>query len=509
MTVEVAKTNEEFAIQQKNSHTSLDSKNGSVGGNGSLDGTAIVADHYVDKKLERRIRLKLDLRTLPLICLIYLFNALNKGNISNAKTDTIQEDLGISGEQWNLMLSIFYIPFVLFAFPLSLVIKRFNASRVIPILAVGFGSINLLLVSAFNFGGLMAGRFFLGLCEAPILPGVIYYLSTFYRRHELASRLSIIYCFSSIANAFSGLLAFGCFQINDPRLSGWQILFLLEGSLTLVIAATAYFCLPRTIQGCSFLTEEEREYAQYRILTDSSAAAGETFELRDALRVFKQPVILAWLFEEVCIGVPLNSINNWFPQIIQALGRSTVQTNLFTVAPNVWGALSLLVFAFWSDHVRIRSCFLVVAIGVTLTGFVVYGAIDIENNTAGAYFACFLMTTGASASSVLTSTWYNNNTPNENRRIAVSAVGIPLANAAGLISANIFLPQDAPKYVPALGITAGFGGMAILVVSSIAIFMKFDNDRRNKRQGVNYTYRDVPTSQLREGPANPNFRWMY
>lgn len=500
------KGNEQFGIQPKNSHSSLDSNNQ----NGTLEvsGSEIAMDHYVDKKLERKIRLKLDLHTLPLICLLYLFNALNKGNISNAKTDTIQEDLGISGEQWNLMLSIFYIPFVLFAFPLSLVIKRFNASRVIPILAFTFGSINLLLVSAFNFGGLMAGRFFLGLCEAPILPGVIYYLSTFYRRHELASRLSIIYCFSSIANAFSGLLAFGCFQI-DSRLSGWQILFLLEGSLTLLVAFVSYVCLPRTIASARFLNEQEREYAQYRISTDSSAAGGETFEFRDSIKVFKNPVILAWLFEEVCIGVPLNSINNWFPQIIGALGKSSVQTNLFTVAPNVWGALSLLVFAFASDYLRIRSIFLVMAIAVTLIGFVVYGAIDITTNIAGAYFACFLMTTGASASSVLTSTWYNNNTPNENRRIAVSAVGIPLANAAGLISTNIFLPKDAPKYVPALGITAGFGGLAILVVTSIALFMKFDNRRRNKAQGVNFTYKDVPTSELREGPNNPNFRWMY
>lgn len=468
-----------------------------------------VTDKHIDKRLERRIRLKLDLHTLPLICLLYLFNALNKGNISNAKTNTIEADLGITGDQWNLMLSIFYIPFVLFAFPLSLVIKRFNAARVLPALALVFGSINLLLVSAFNFGGLMAGRFFLGLAESAVLPGVIFYLSTFYRRHELASRLSIIYSFSSIANAFSGLLAFGVFQIVTTKLKGWQILFLLEGGLTMIVAVCAYLFLPRNIQLARFLTSEEKEYAQYRVTTDSSAAGGETFEFKDAIKVFKNPVTLAWLFEEICIGVPLNSINNWFPQIIQALGKSTVQTNLFTVAPNIWGAVTLLAFAFTSDYFRVRSVFLIAAILSTLIGFVVYGAIDITHQVGAAYFACFLMTTGAAASSVLTSIWYNNNTPNENRRVVISAVGIPLANAAGLISTNIFRPQDAPKYAPALGITAGFGGLAIIIVSCILLFMVYDNRRRNKAQGVNLKYNDVPTSELREGPSNPNFRWMY
>lgn len=468
-----------------------------------------VVDRHIDHKLERRVCRKMDIRILPFICIMYLFNALDKGNISNAKTDTIDEDLNIEGTEWNLMLSIFYIPFVLFAFPLSLVIKRFNAARVLPILVFTFGSITLLLVSAFNFSCLMAGRFFLGLCESAVLPGIIFYLSCFYRRNELASRLSVIYSFAAIANAFSGLLAFGCFQINDPNVAGWQILFLLEGSLTLVVAGLAFWILPRSVHTAKFFTEEEKENAIFRITTDSSAAQGERFEFRDAIKVFKNPVIIAWLFEELCIGVPLNSINNWFPQIIQALGKLTVQTNLFTVAPNIWGALCLLVFAFSSDYVRVRSGFLVAAILLTVVGFATYGGIDIENNIAGAYVACFLMTTGASASSVLTSTWYNNNTPNENRRVVVSAVGIPLANAAGLISTNIFRPSDAPKYVPALGITAGFGGLAILVVLSIVSFMIFDNKRRNKAQGVNLTYMDVPTTELREGPNSPSFRWMY
>ncbi|EGV66790.1 MFS general substrate transporter [Yamadazyma tenuis ATCC 10573] len=355
----------------------------------------------------------------------------------------------------------------------------------------------------------MAGRFFLGLCESAVLPGIIFYLSTFYRRHELASRLSIIYSFSSIANAFSGLLAFGVFQIEHSVLHGWQILFLLEGSLTIVVAVCAFLFLPRDIQSAGFLTEEEKQYAQYRVETDSSAAQGGTFEFRDAIKVFRSPVTFAWLFEELCIGVPLNSINNWFPQIIQAMGKSTVQTNLYTVAPNIWGAVILLVFAFSSDHYRVRSAFLVVAIAATLIGFVVYGAIDITKDIGVGYFACFLMTTGASASSVLTSTWYNNNTPNENRRVVISAVGIPLANAAGLISTNIFRPKDAPKYLPALGITAGFGGLAIVVVVGITTFMVFDNRRRDKKQGVTLKYNDVPTADLREGPSNPNFRWMF
>lgn len=501
-----------LAITPKQSSSSLDSGENPLGLEQitSANGEIInINSQYSDRKLERSICRKLDMRILPLTALMYLFNALDKGNISNAKTDNIDKDLGINGDKWNLMLSIFYIPFVLFAFPISMVIKKYNAANVIPCLMFTFGLITLLAITSFNYGSLMTARFFLGICESAFFPGIIFYLTTFYRRTELARRLSVFYAAANIANAFSGLLAFGVFQIKHSHLKGWQILFLIEGCCTLLFSVIAFLFLPRTVDQAKFFTDEEKKYAKYRISTDSSANTGGKISFKDAIKVFKHPVFVAWMFVEICIGVPLNSINNWFPQIVGVLGKSTVQTNLYTVAPNIWGAVSLLILSFSSDFLRIRSLFICIAVLASLLGFAVFGAIDTKKHLGAAYFSCFLMTTGASASSVLTSTWYNNNTPNENRRVVISSVGVPLANAAGLISTNIFRPKDAPKYIPALGITAGFGGLAIVIVLSIVSFMIFDNRRRNKAQGVELTFKDVPTSDLAEGPSNPSFRWMY
>lgn len=477
---------------------------------GNEDGsTTAVNDYQIDPKMERAICWKFDLRILPLLAIMYLFNALDKGNISNAKTDGLEKDIGIAGQQWNNMLSIFYVPFVLFAFPLALIIKKYNAANIIPILMFIFGSISLLEATVFNYGSLMTARWFLGICESAFFPGIIFYLSTFYRRHELARRLSIFYSAANIANAFSGLLSYGVFQIKHSKLHGWQILFLIEGAATVIVAVFAFLYLPRTAANAKFLNDEEKEIARKRIELDSSAIQTESLSFKDAVKVFKHPICIAWMFQEILIGVPLNSINNWFPQIVGSLGKGTVMTNLYTVAPNVWGAVALIILGFSSDLLRIRSIFIVIGLSITLIGFVVFGCLDTQTHIGAAYFSCFLMTTGGSVSSVLTSTWCNNNTPNENRRAVISAVGVPLANAAGLISTNIFRSKDAPKYVPALGITAGFGGAGILLVLGILSYMIFDNSRRNKQQGVNLTYKDVPTSELYDGPSNPNYRWMY
>lgn len=131
-----------------------------------------------------------------------MFNALDKGNLGNAKTAGLTDDLGFTGNQYNIIVSIFFIPYVLLAPPVAMVGKKFGPHRILPIMMFGFGSMTLLMAAAQNFGGVFALRFILGGCESAFFPLVIYYLTTFYRRGELARRLALFYAASNIANAF-------------------------------------------------------------------------------------------------------------------------------------------------------------------------------------------------------------------------------------------------------------------------------------------------------------------
>lgn len=125
---------------------------------------------------------------------------------------------------------------------------------------------------------------------------------------------------------------------------------------------------------------------------DSSAVVNEKFNLKDSLKIFNQPTSWAILGIEICLGVPLQSVQLFLPQIIGRLGYSTVKTNLYTVAPNVSGAVMLLVLAFASDWTRIRFPFVAAGFFFTFIGFIIYVAIDVENQLNLAYFASFMMT---------------------------------------------------------------------------------------------------------------------
>ena len=351
-------------------------------------------------------------------------------------------------------------------------------------------------------------RWFLGMAESAFFPLVIYYLTTFYRRGELARRLAIFYAASNIANAFSGLLAVGTFQIKNTHLYPWRYLFLIEGSLTVLFAIFTFFYLPKNAASAKFLNTEEKALAHHRIQVDSSSIVNEKLNIKDSLKIFRQPTTYAFLAIEICLGVPLQSVSLFLPQIVQRLGYSVIKTNLYTVAPNVSGAVMLLILAFSSDYTRRRGPFIVVGFTFTFIGFIIYSTIDVINSKQIAYFATFMMCWGTSAPSVLLSTWYNNNVPHEGRRVVLTSVGVPLANVMGLVSSNIFFPSSAPKYIPALATTAAFGATGALLAGLLSIFMVLDNKRRNRKLGRRLDISDVPTEMLRDGPSVPEFRWF-
>ena len=168
----------------------------------------------------------------------------------------------------------------------------------------------------------------------------------------------------------------------------------------------------------------------------------------------------------------------------------------------------LLILAFSSDLTRRRGPFIVLGFLLTFIGFLIYATIDVLERKHVAYFATFMMCWGTSAPSVLLSTWYNNNVPHEGRRVVLTSVGVPLANAMGLVSSNIFTPQSAPKYIPALATTAAFGATGALCAGLLALYMVVDNKRRDRKLGRKLDIREVPTEILKDGPNAAEFRWF-
>ena len=107
---------------------------------------------------EKSLVWKFDLRILPLLAVMYLFNSLDKSNLGNAKTAGLEETLGLKGNQYNIILSVFFVPYVLTAPFLGILGKRYGPHLVLPCMMFSFGFLTVMVVAVKNFGGLMAVR---------------------------------------------------------------------------------------------------------------------------------------------------------------------------------------------------------------------------------------------------------------------------------------------------------------------------------------------------------------
>lgn len=135
---------------------------------------------------DRALVWKFDLRILPVLAIMYLFNSLDKSNLGNAKTAGLEKTLKLKGHQYNTILSVFFVPYVLTAPFLGILGKKLGPNRVLPAMMFSFGCFTILVTAVMNFGGLMTMRWFLGMSESAFFPLVIYYLTT-YESHTFLS----------------------------------------------------------------------------------------------------------------------------------------------------------------------------------------------------------------------------------------------------------------------------------------------------------------------------------
>jgi MFS family permease len=192
-----------------------------------------------------------------------------------------------------------------------------------------------------NRDQLLALRLILGAFEAGFVPIVFYYLSTLYPHYMLAFRLGLFAGMYSVAGAFSGLIAYGIFHLNSSKYKDWQLLFLIEGGVTLLMALVTLAVLPKSLSSAWFLTPEQRLHAVRRLQLDRPEGSGvenlnnqklKWINLLDALSDWKK--LLTILFN-ICATMPVYVFGVFMPVIVMGMGYKSVEANLMSVSPFV------------------------------------------------------------------------------------------------------------------------------------------------------------------------------
>ncbi|KAA1474439.1 MFS general substrate transporter [Dentipellis sp. KUC8613] len=386
----------------------------------------------------------------------------------------------MTDHQYSTALTITYVPYIVAELPMNLLMKRLGANITLPVMVTLWGMVCACQGAVKSYGGLLACRFFLGALEGGLFPGIVLYMSSFYKRHAMQLRFAMMFSVTSLAGAFSGLLAAAIQNMNGMRgLSGWAWIFILEGVFTTVFGIVSFFLIPAAPSTMWLLNPEER-VAYTRALADdwSGDEEHEVFSWSEVASAFTDaPHVLLNCLPLFASGLTLFGLANFTPTIVNALGHSATQSQLLSVPPYACSFVFSIVAAYFSDRYRQRGAMAIFCALIALAGYAIFIATP---NKHANYGALFLQIIGVYSIPPCLSTWQANNVQPHYRRATAVAMAFMSTNLGGIVSTWIFLGP--PRFRDASIVNLSF--ILALGVAAGAIVLYLRRQNRIKRETV-------------------------
>lgn len=314
-----------------------------------------------------------------------------------------------------------------------------------------------------NWSGLMAARFFLGMSESGLFPGVNYFLSCWYLRNEFGIRAAIFFSAAALSGSFGGLLAAAIENMHGIRgLEGWRWIFIIEGLATMIIAIISYWMVQDFPAEAKFLSEKDRQRVLYRLSKDKqSSAKDESFKIGALWAAIADWKTYTGMLIYMGCLMPLYSFSLFLPTIIQNLNLSSkdaltgkaliIRNQLLSVPPYALGAILTVAVGYWSDKTQRRGVFNMSCATIGTVGFIMLIA---STNPAVQYVGTFLGAAGIYPSISLTIAWVANNVEGVYKRGMVLGIVIGWGNMNGVVSSNVFFHK--PRFYEGHGTIIGY-----------------------------------------------------
>lgn len=458
---------------------------------------------------EKKLIRKLDRNILPMVMTLYLCSFLDRVNIGNARLYGLEEDLGMTGNDYQLAVSVLFITYLSFEVPSNLVLKKFTPSRWIAFITVAWGIVSTLTGIVTNFPSLLAMRLLLGLFEAGLFPGMTIYLTFFYTRKELALRIGYLFVSAAIAGACGGLLAYAIgFMDGLAGLKGWRWILIIEGIPTVVVGIAAYFFLADEPLTAKYLTQEEREIVAHRLRYQHGAVeAEEKMYKKDVFAALKDWKVWAVAFSQYGLNSMLYSFSTFLPTIINAMGRgwTRAEVQALTIPCYFLGAVTYLTASHFSDKYQQRG---IVLIGACLTSMFGYILLMTPTSSSVHYTGCFFVAAGLYVAVGTGFAWNAQNYPRYGKRTLASGLQIALSNSSGVGAPFLYATRDAPRFIKGHAVSMALVGFAVVGFTLLSVYYRRENKKRDSGARDHLLDGKSEAEIAQMGDDSPRYRYV-
>ena len=380
---------------------------------------------------------------------------LDRGNISQALSDNMLDDLKMNTNDYNTGQTIFFICFLFAELPSQLISKKLGPDRWIPIQMISWSLVASMQAFLSGRSSFFACRALLGVLEGGFIPDNVLYLSYFYTGIELPIRLSYFWVSYQSTSIVSAFLAFGILHLRGHNsFAGWRWLFALEGLLTGLIGFISFLYLPPSptqtkswFRGKDgWFSEREESIMVNRILRDDPSKgdmhnrqALSPRALWHSLTDYDMwPIYLlglSWL-------IPSNQMAQYLTLQLKAVGFGTFETNLLTIPAYVLFIMQLLWWTWVSEKTDQRFLTGLVS---QIWAFPILIALETMASSTGAWVKWALSTllVGAPYVHAIIVAITSRNAGSVRTRTVASALYNMTVQASNVIASNVCLPRAA------------------------------------------------------------------
>jgi len=305
-----------------------------------------------DSAVARSARARIARRLLPFLWLLYIIAFLDRVNVAYAGLQ-MTHDLGFSDRVFGVGAGIFFVGYVLLEIPGAIIVERWSARRWIARIMISWGIITAFVGMVHTAHQFYVARFILGAAEAGFFPGVIVYLTHWFRYEDRAKAVAAFMAAIPLSNIFGSPLAGLILRIHWFGLQGWRWLFILEGLPAVIFGVVTLFYLTDWPRQARWLPQDECDWITSELAAEKERkSAVRSYTIWQAL--YNRNVILVTTV--YFLGVTgIYGFIIWFPTILKrASGLSTTTVTLLVSLPYLAAFGAMMLNAWLSDRARER-----------------------------------------------------------------------------------------------------------------------------------------------------------
>jgi len=302
--------------------------------------------------VEQRARLRIARHLLPFLWLLYVIAFLDRVNVAYAALE-MTHDLGFSDRVFGLGAGVFFVGYVLLEIPGALIVERWSARRWIARIMVTWGIVTFFVGFVHTPRQFYAARFLLGAAEAGFFPGIIVYLTHWFRQQDRAKAVASFMIAIPFSSIFGSPLAGQILRLHWYGLPGWRWLFILEGIPAVIFGVVTLFYLTDWPSQANWLPRDECDWINEELDREKLRKISlGSYTIWQALR-HRNVILLTLIY--FCGTTGLYGFTIWFPTILKrASGLSTTTVTLLAALPFSVALLAMLLSSWHSDRTQER-----------------------------------------------------------------------------------------------------------------------------------------------------------